>query len=107
MGWDSEQESYDSHELRAEVCTFGPTSQDFYSQLVQQKDAIEAELGERLTWYGGSGKQCCVYLRLPAKIDQKAKWPEQQAWLLQALERLHKVCGPRARLLSASEPSPF
>jgi hypothetical protein len=100
--WDSEQASYGSHELRAEVLTHGPNSKAFYKQLLEQKAAIETEIGEPLTWYEGSGKQCRVYLRQPAKIDEKTKWPEQHAWLLQTLEKLHKVFGPRARHLVVS-----
>lgn len=98
--WDSEQGSYESHELRAEVVTHGPSSKTFYKQLVDQKAAIEAEFGEPLTWYEGTGKQCRIYLRQSTMIDDKGKWAEQQAWLLQALEKLHRVFGPRARLLT-------
>jgi hypothetical protein len=98
--WDSEHESYDSHELRAEVRTSGPNSQAFYAQLVEQKAAIEAELGEPLTWHNGSGKQCRIYLRQPAKIDDKGKWPEHHAWLLSSLEKLHRVFAARARRLT-------
>lgn len=98
--WDSEQESYKSHELRAEVSTLGPNARKFYDQLVEQKAEIEAELGEPLTWYGGTGKQFRAYLRRSAKIDDKGAWAEQQAWLLQALEKLHRVLAPRARLLT-------
>ena len=98
--WDSEQESFKSHELRAEVSTSGPNARPFYDQLLAQKAAIEGELGEPLTWYGGKGKQFRVYLRHPAKIDDKKAWPAQHAWLLQALEKLHKVFAPRVRLLT-------
>jgi hypothetical protein len=69
---------------------------------VEQKTAIEAEVGEPLTWYEGTGNQCRIYLRQSAMIDDMGKWTEQHAWLFQALEKLHKVFGPRARLLRAN-----
>jgi hypothetical protein len=97
--WDSEQGSYDSNELRAEVVTFGKDSPVFYQQLLEQKAEIEVELGEPLTWYEGSGKQCRIYLRKTAKLDDKQNWAEQHSWLLQKLEKLYKVFAPRARAL--------
>lgn len=102
--YDSEQETYDSHELRAEVNSHGRDGQNFYQQLVTQKEEIEREIGEPLVWYPGTGKQARIYLRKATKLDERANWPEQHRWLLQSLEKMHRVFAPRVRLLF-SEPT--
>jgi hypothetical protein len=103
--WDSVAETFDSNEVRAEVCVETPQSKAHFACLESQKAPIEAELGEALTWHNPPEKKACrVYLRKPVALTDRARWPEYHAWLLQKLTALHRVFGPRVRQLDA-DPS--
>lgn len=98
--WDSVAGTYDSHELRAEVVLDDQNSKTFYNQLDDDRDAIEKELGETLTWHNPEDKRLCrIYLRKSTNLEEKEKWSEQHEWLLQKLESLHKVFSDRVKKL--------
>jgi Domain of unknown function (DUF4268) len=98
--WDSVAESYDSNELRAEVVIETTDSKRHFAALEVQKSAIEAQLGEALTWYNPPDKRMCrIHLRRSANIRDREKWPEQHDWLMKKLEALHRVFSQRVKQL--------
>jgi hypothetical protein len=102
--FDSEAESYESHEVRAEVVLVGPNCKTQFAAMEAKKAEIEAEIGEPLTWYNPSNKRACrIYLRQPATLTDRSQWPEYHAWLLQKLEALHKTFAQRVRQLDVAE----
>lgn len=105
--YDSVAENYDNHELRAEVVVDSAHSKAHFAQLEAQRDAIETELGEQLTWHNPPGKRMCrIFVRRSATLTDRGCWPEYHAWLLAKLAALHKAFAHRVRLLDATEP-PF
>lgn len=98
--YDTEAESYDSNELRAEVVLDGPNSKVDFSSLAQEKSQIEAELGELLSWHNPERKRMCrIYLRKSVILTDRDKWPDYAKWLLEKLEALHRTFATRVRRL--------
>jgi hypothetical protein len=103
---DTDSESFDSHEIRAEVILFDGNSKQFFHQLYSQKDEIEKLLGEPLRWHNpDDARMCRIILRKPTNLEERTNWSEQHRWLLQKLEALHRVFNPRIKALLASPQS--
>jgi hypothetical protein len=101
--YDSVAETYDSHELRAEIVLESPKSKAEFAKLECEKAKIEDELGEPLTWHNPEDKRMCrIYLRKTALLTDRSRWPEYDAWLLDKLESLHRVFAPRVKQLEVS-----
>jgi hypothetical protein len=99
--WNSETESYDSNELRAELLITGEHSKEYFSELEKEKDSITAELGYGLIWHNPErARNCRVYLRRSVNLRDQNAWEDQHRWLLERLEDLHRVFAPRVRTLS-------
>lgn len=102
--YNSAEESWSGHELRAEMQTGGPKSKIAFAMLEAERAQIEAELGRELTWYNPPDAMACrAYLRQPANLQDRKSWPEYFYWLLQNLEELHRVFAPRVRALRLPE----
>ena len=100
--WDSASESYNAHELRAELVLSDTHAKSYYAQLASEKAAIEKEFGELLTWHNPPQNQTCrIYVRTTADLNKRQMWPEQHEWLLLKLEALRKVFASRVRQLDA------
>ena len=100
--WDSASESYDAHELRAELVLFDTYAKSYYAQLENEKTALEQELREPLTWHNPPQKRMCrIYVRTTADLNKRQLWPEQHEWLLTKLEALRRVFAPRVKQLDA------
>lgn len=70
---------------------------DFH-HLLGMKAEIETEAGERFTWRELPDKvQSRVELRRKATPENDATWPELQRWLVQKLELIQRVFGPRLK----------
>lgn len=99
--WDSVLESYAGHEVRAELILVGPFAKQNFAALEARKGEIESELGHPLTWLNPSEtERSRIYARLPVNLNDRAKWPEYQRWLLDNLEALERVFMPRVRVLN-------
>jgi len=86
------------HELRAEVVIATSDAKTFFAGLEAQKLEIEVEMGETLGWYNPPERRTCrIFVRKPASLNQRNHWPKYQVWLLEKLEKLHKVFGPRVK----------
>ncbi len=108
--WDSEAESFDSHEIRAELVLSDRRAKEYFGVLQEERESIESALGYSLTWYNPPDKMMCrLYVRQPVEdLRDQQDWPELHEWLLTHLEDLHRVLKPRVLALElpgAAEPS--
>lgn len=98
--WDSAAGNFSSHELRAELVLDDNNSKTYFKQLETGKEQIEKEIGEPLTWHNPPEKRMCrIYIRKPTNLQDKSKWPEQHAWLLEKLDLFRKVFAERVKAL--------
>jgi len=101
---DSITETFEAHEVRAEVILNGPTAKIAYAALEAQKSQIEKELGESLDWYNPPDKQSCkMFFRKPANLEDRDQWPTYFAWLVEKLDALHRVFSQRVKNLDLDE----
>jgi hypothetical protein len=99
--WNSEEQNFDKNEIRTEVEIHAPEAKQYFALLEREKPAIEAELGQSLTWHNPpEARACRIYLRQDAQIDDETGWPKQHEWLLANLESLHRVFAERVRSLA-------
>ncbi len=98
--WDSITESFSSNELRTELVLDDRNSKNYFKQLEAEKEIIEKEIGEPLTWHNSPDTRSCrIYIRKSTNIHDRNKWHEQHAWLLEKLELFYKVFSKRVRKL--------
>ncbi|MFB6272801.1 MAG: DUF4268 domain-containing protein [Salinibacter sp.] len=103
----SETEDYDGGEIRAEVVIRDKHSKDYFRLLQQERDQIEEELGEVLTWHNPEkARMCRIYLRKSTDIFDRDQWQDHHRWLLEKLEALHNVFSPRIKVLSLTNENP-
>jgi hypothetical protein len=97
--WDSAGGGYGNQELRAELEVNDRNhAKNYYGLLLQEKDAIEREMGEALTWHNPeTARVCRVYVRRATDLKDTTARDEQFAWLLEKLETLHRVFAKRVR----------
>ena len=88
-----------------EFCCYGPPGKVWFEELLGQKEAIEAAVGQPLEWLRLEGKKTSkILLALdPADPTDEHDWPRQQAWLAEHLELFDKVFRPLALELSDGE----
>lgn len=87
-------------ELRAEFVIVHAKSAACFSKFESERSAIEAELGEPLTWYSVEGlKSRCIFFQRAADLEDRSAWPEHCEWLTVKLDRLHEVFQPRVKSL--------
>lgn len=109
----SEQQSFDQGEIRAELGIFqriGEDSKRYFDLLKQQQEAIELEFGEVLSWDSQLDRKTCrIFLRQAVDISDRSDWERQHQWLVEKLDKMHKVFSQRVKQLSLedmlSEPS--
>ena len=98
--WDSEAGTFSTNELRTELVLDDNNSKNYFKQLEAEKEQIEKEVGEPLTWHNPPERRVCrIYVRKPTNLQDRGKWPEQQAWLLDKLELFRNVFAERAKTL--------
>lgn len=87
-------------ELRAEFVIVHAKSAAAFETFAAEREVIEKELGEPLTWYSAEGVNMRrIFLRRDADLEDRSAWPEYCAWLTSKLDKLHEVFQPRARAL--------
>ena len=105
--WNSETQSHESGEVRVELLIQGPDSDAFFGLLRGQREEIEREVEEPLTWYSQPGTRGCrVYARRTADITNREGWRAQHEWLRANLEKFHEVFAPRVKKLDAADLQP-
>lgn len=103
--YDSESESYEKNEIRAEFEINDKVyAKKYYQTLLNEKAAIEAEVGEPLCWYNPEKAMACrIYLRKTVNLKDETAREQQMAWLLNKLEILHKVFAGRIKTIVPME----
>lgn len=98
---DSEEQTFDGHEIRAEFHMYNEQPKAAYAILEDQQQIIEQEIGEPLTWHNPEDKRMCrIYLRQTADLSDRENWPEYFQWLDEKLRLLRSTFGSRLSTLS-------
>lgn len=98
--WDSVAESFSGHELRVELVLEDNNSKKYFEQLEAEKEGIEKDVGDQLTWHNPPEKRMCrIHIRKSADLKDKNKWPDQHEWLLNKLQLFYKVFATRVKQL--------
>lgn len=70
------------------------------SQLLDQKDEIENEIGEQLLWDANpEARDKIIAIYLKADISQRDKWEEYIGWMVDITGRFRNAFSPRIKLL--------
>jgi len=103
MFWLSTTVNTQSHRISVAVQGRGPFAPGFYSQLEDQKNEIEEEIGSPLIWKMAS-KQFVIRKRnADADPTKKESWPAYFIWLRENLEKFHKVFSKKIKRLKEIE----
>lgn len=77
-------------------------SKIYFAELLAMKEQLEQEVGEPLTWYNPENRRVCrIFLKLPADLNDRSKWPTYFLWLKNKLEILQKVFWPGLKVMDA------
>ena len=99
--WNSETESYESNEIRAELVINDEYAKTYFAALEAEKEAITTDLGYALSWHNPENSHTCrLYVRKSVNLRDQQTWLDQHRWLLERLEDLHRVFAPRVRVLT-------
>lgn len=98
--WDQDAYAF-SGVLRVELTIRRANAQHVFTILAAEKDKIEAEIGEKLSWDNVPEKdRYRIYVRKQADLDDRNAWPQQHEWLKKNLEAFQRVLGPRIKALN-------
>jgi hypothetical protein len=102
--FDLETQSFDQgQQVRAMVSLTGPSADALYLALQEQRQQLEADMGEPLRWYRPPDYHVRrIFLVRRANLDDAAEWPAQHAWFREKLERMHRVFASRIPALRES-----
>lgn len=90
--YDSESNSYQAQEIRAEMVITGSNSKVFYNELKDQSDVIDSEFGESLTWYSTDNAMMCrIFIRMTVDLFDESDWLNQHKWLMDNIMKLRSV----------------
>jgi hypothetical protein len=94
------------HCLRAELYITGDNAKGFFHALLEDKEAIEAQLGALLSWEELPDRIASRIALYKNDVDPlvEADWPNQHVWFVDALGRLDKALRHRIRTLQPIEP---
>jgi len=83
----------------------GAHAKAHYFLLLKQKAEIEKALSFPLEWQEKPRKKSCtlIYQRRNTDLKNEAEWPDQHAWLLQSLEKIHQILSPKIKALDAAD----
>lgn len=69
-----------------------PDNKELYAKLLQSKDQIEAELGEKPEWMELPAKKASrIRILKQGKFEDQDQWESEFEWLLQEAEKMHAV----------------
>jgi hypothetical protein len=69
-----------------------PDNKDLYTKLLQSKDQIEAELGEKPEWMELPAKKASrIRVSKEGLFDDQTKWESEFEWLLNEAEKMQRV----------------
>lgn len=91
----SELRPRSGHEIRAELVIACLNSKQLFEHLASRRGQIERDFGEALTWSTPEEKPSYrAYLRKDVDLNDRNRWPEYHAWLVQKLDTIHRVFRP-------------
>jgi len=94
--YDSEQDSYESNEVRAELQIDTADAKQVFRELQKDQSAIDAQFPIKLHWHNPETiKSARLFLRQSTNISNESNWPNDYEWLHTHLELLHKVFRPK------------
>jgi hypothetical protein len=95
-------------EIGVELILGGLLAKHYYFLLLEDRAAIEGELGMNVEWRVLPAKKesHVVLRRSNSDPSRREEWPEQHAWIQDKLEAFHKVFGPRIKDLNAEQYTP-
>lgn len=86
--------------VAAQFVIHAKNAKDLFAALLQDKRAIERELGEGSDWVPEASR-CVVRFQREADVNDRAAWPEFQEWQREKLEALDRAFRPRVATLQA------
>ena len=98
--WDEDQKSFVDGLNRVDLELNGADSKDLFGRLKADREAIEAELGESLTWRdppNEGAKMRRVYTRRLVDLQSRDDWPNQFSWLEERLSRFDETFRNRVK----------
>ena len=79
----------------------------WFHLLLEQRDAIESQLGLKLDWQENSGRKWSVIeARLDVDCYDRKEWPRMHQWMLDGIENFRRVFKPFVQDLDDSSWSP-
>lgn len=85
----------------------GDNAKPHYYLLEKDKKSIEVVLGIAPEWRElPTNKESHIAIRKQTDPTDRTQWSEQHKWLLEQLEKFHKVFGPRIKKLNADDYRP-
>ncbi|MCG8004250.1 MAG: DUF4268 domain-containing protein [Candidatus Thiodiazotropha lotti] len=102
--YNNQLQTYDIGEIRAQVDLFDKDAKSFYALLLAQKDEIEQEIHENLTWHNPeSANACRIYLSRQANLNEQNNWTDYYNWLNEKLKLLRNTFRERVRQIDPSD----
>ena len=96
--WDEDQKTYVSGLNRVELVLYGDDSKELFGRLQADRETIEAELGESLTWHDPErARMCRVYTRRLVDLENRDDWSNQFDWLKEQLQRFDETFRDRVK----------
>ncbi len=91
--WDSDLDKYSNGELRAGLYIHDRRhAKAFFEMLFHDKAKIEREMGCSLVWLNPEhSNPCSIFVKMCSELEDTSKRPHQHAWLLENLEKIHRV----------------
>lgn len=74
------------------------------SQLLESRDVIEREFGEKLLWNPNpEAMDKTIVIHREADLSRRAEWPSHLKWMVETTSRMRRVFGPRIKALELSD----
>ena len=91
--------------IGVELYLGGENAQTFFDQLQLEQEVIGTEIGLELEWLPLPNKSACrIIAHHPMKaLAERAAWPSLHDWMVDALERMHRVFAPRVKKLTVGD----
>jgi len=93
--------TFNTQEERVSAQLYIIKNKNWFKELESQKNAIEKELGEELSWQSlpeRAASRIALY-RPNSKIENEENWQDMIIWLVEKLEKLRSIFSPRLKNL--------
>ena len=96
--WDEDQKTFVDGLNRVDLVLDGNDSKELFRRLQADRDTIEGELGESLTWHDPEGARTRrVYTRRLVDLQNRDDWQNQFDWLEEQLRRFDETFRDRVK----------